>query len=180
MTRRLALAILLGAAAVAAAQSPQSHRHSFGDAERWAHVFDDPQRDAWQKPHEVIQALSLPPQGVVADIGAGTGYFAARLANMLPKGRVYAADVEPDMVRYLAERAKREPAVWQPAQSRGVPFKMPSTWQDSQRSPACTPVSAKPVRRWSNGVALSWAHAEPASTSHAPASRRRNSTAAFT
>lgn len=108
MRRRLALAVLLCAAAAAAAQSPHSHRHSFGDAERWAHVFDDPQRDAWQKPHEVIQALALPPQAVVADLGAGTGYFAARLATMLPKGRVYAADVEPDMVRYLAERAKRE------------------------------------------------------------------------
>jgi SAM-dependent methyltransferase len=45
---------------------------------------------------------------VIADIGAGTGYFAVRLANMVPKGRVYGVDIEPDMVRYLAERAKRE------------------------------------------------------------------------
>ena len=44
----------------------------------------------------------------VADIGAGTGYFAVRLANMVPGGRVYGVDVEPDMVKYLAERAKRE------------------------------------------------------------------------
>jgi predicted methyltransferase len=92
----------------AAAQAPQSHEHSFGDAERWAHVFDDPKRDAWQKPHEVIQALALKPDAVVADLGAGTGYFAARLATMVPNGRVYAADVEPNMVRHLAERAKRE------------------------------------------------------------------------
>ena len=81
---------------------------SFSGAERWAHVFDDPRRDAWQKPHEVIEALSLAPDVVVADIGAGTGYFSVRLANMLPRGRVYAVDIEPDMVRYLAERAKRE------------------------------------------------------------------------
>lgn len=71
-------------------------------------MFDDPKRDAWQKPHEVIQALALKPGAVVADIGAGTGYFAARLANMVPDGRVYAVDVEPDMVRHLQERAKRE------------------------------------------------------------------------
>jgi ubiquinone/menaquinone biosynthesis C-methylase UbiE len=71
-------------------------------------VFDDPKRDAWQKPHEVIQALALTPGAVVADVGAGTGYFAVRLANMVPKGRVYAVDVEPDMVRYLSARAKRE------------------------------------------------------------------------
>ncbi|MBI2317941.1 MAG: class I SAM-dependent methyltransferase [Betaproteobacteria bacterium] len=90
------------------AQSPATHQHSFSGAEQWAHVFDDPARDAWQKPHEVIQALGLAPDAVVADIGSGTGYFAARFANMLPKGRVYGVDIEPDMVRYLADRAKRE------------------------------------------------------------------------
>jgi len=92
----------------AAAQSPDSHRHSFGDAEKWSHVFDDPERDAWQKPHAVLQALALKPDAVVADLGAGTGYFSARLANMLPKATVYAVDLEPDMVKYLGERAKRE------------------------------------------------------------------------
>jgi SAM-dependent methyltransferase len=102
------LALMLLLAATAAAQSPGTHQHRFGDAEKWAHVFDDPKRDAWQKPHEVIKALGLKPDAAVADIGAGTGYFAARLANMLPKGTVYAVDIEPDMVRYLGERAKRE------------------------------------------------------------------------
>jgi len=107
-TTRLLLAALACLAASAAAQAPHTHQHGFGDAERWAHVFDDPKRDAWQKPHQVIQALALKPDAVVADIGAGTGYFAARLAHMLPEGRVYAVDVEPDMVKYLGERAKRE------------------------------------------------------------------------
>lgn len=92
----------------ASGQAPQTHQHSFGDAEKWAHVFDDPARDAWQKPHEVIQKLALKPDSVVADIGAGTGYFSARLSRMLPKGKVYAVDVEPDMVKYLGERASRE------------------------------------------------------------------------
>jgi len=102
------LAAALLAAASASAQAPHTHQHSFGDAEKWAHVFDDPERDAWQKPHQVIRALALGPDAIVADIGAGTGYFAARLANMLPKGTVYAVDVEPAMVKYLGERAKRE------------------------------------------------------------------------
>jgi ubiquinone/menaquinone biosynthesis C-methylase UbiE len=105
---RLLLCLSLLAALTAAAQAPHTHQHSFGDAEKWAHVFDDPERDAWQKPHEVIQALGLRPDAVIADIGAGTGYFAARFANMVPAGKVYAVDVEPDMVRYLAERAKKE------------------------------------------------------------------------
>jgi ubiquinone/menaquinone biosynthesis C-methylase UbiE len=92
----------------AVAQTPSTHQHSFGDAEKWSHVFDDPKRDAWQKPHEVIQALALKPDAVVADIGSGTGYFAMRFANMVPKGRVYGVDIEPEMVKYLGERAKRE------------------------------------------------------------------------
>ena len=90
------------------AQSPLTHQHSFDNAEQWARVFDDPRRDAWQKPAEVVKALDLAPDAVVADIGAGTGYFSVRLANLLPKGRIYAADVEQSMVRYLAERSARE------------------------------------------------------------------------
>jgi len=85
----------------AGAQSPHTHQHSFGDAEKWSHVFDDPERDAWQKPHAVLQALALKPDAVVADLGAGTGYFSARLANMYPKATVYAVDLEPDMVKSM-------------------------------------------------------------------------------
>jgi len=102
------LAALVALSGAAAAQSPHTHRHGFGDAEKWAHVFDDPKRDDWQKPHAVIKALALPPNAVVADLGAGTGYFSVRLARMLPQGRVYALDVEPAMVKHLAARAKRE------------------------------------------------------------------------
>lgn len=101
---RAAALILAFAAATACAQ----HQHSFRDAERWARVFDDPQRDEWQKPHEVIEALKLAPDAIVADIGAGTGYFAVRFAHMIPKGKVYATDIEPEMVQYLVMRAKRE------------------------------------------------------------------------
>jgi SAM-dependent methyltransferase len=106
----LLAALLCGvlAGAPAAAQSPHTHAHDFGDAEKWAAVFDDPKRDAWQKPHEVIQALALKPDAVIADIGSGTGYFAVRFAHMVPKGKVYGLDIEPGMVKFLAERAKRE------------------------------------------------------------------------
>ena len=108
----VALVAVLGGVALAAApamaQSPHTHDHSFGDAEKWARVFDDPKRDAWQKPHEVIRALAVKPDAVIADIGAGTGYFAVRFAHMVPKGRVYGVDTEPDMVKHLAERASRE------------------------------------------------------------------------
>ena len=99
-------AALLGAGA--AAQSPDTHSHSFSEADKWAHVFDDPDRDAWQMPYEVIQQLELKPDAKVADLGAGTGYFTVRLARAIPKGRVYAADLESAMVAYVDARAKRE------------------------------------------------------------------------
>lgn len=82
--------------------------HRFEHAEEWAKRFDEPERDAWQKPDEVVKALSLPADAKVADIGSATGYFAVRLARAVPQGKVYGVDIEPDMGRYLGERAKRE------------------------------------------------------------------------
>jgi SAM-dependent methyltransferase len=82
--------------------------HRFEDAEAWVKHFEDPGRDAWQRPDEVIAALALPPDAKVADVGSATGYFAVRLARAVPKGRVFGVDIEPDMARYLGERARRE------------------------------------------------------------------------
>lgn len=82
--------------------------HRFENAEAWAKQFDNPERDAWQKPDQVIAFLGLAPNAVVADLGAGTGYFAVKIAAVVPEGRVLANDVEPDMVRYLGERAEKE------------------------------------------------------------------------
>ena len=81
--------------------------HRFEHADQWAPVFDDPARDAWQHPDDVIAALALAPEMAVADVGAGTGYFTVRLARAVPGGHVIATDLEPDMVRYLGERAQR-------------------------------------------------------------------------
>lgn len=102
------IALAIPSAGPALAQTVDHHQHRFGNAEKWAQLFDDPERDAWQKPSEVIRALALTPDASVADIGSGTGYFAVRLARALPKGRVFGVDLEPDMVRYLTHRAKRE------------------------------------------------------------------------
>ncbi len=83
------------------------HRR-FDDAEKWAKEFENPERDTWQKPNEVLDALHLNASATVADIGAGTGYFSVRIARRITEGRIFAVDVEPDMVRYLGERANRE------------------------------------------------------------------------
>lgn len=83
--------------------------HRFQSAEQWAKEFDDPARDEWQKPAEVVAAMRLEPGATVADLGAGTGYFEPLLSRGVgASGIVLALDVEPDMVRYLGERAQRE------------------------------------------------------------------------
>jgi len=121
--RPLPLVFFLGCGGGPAPATPASHDHddhahhgdhhggmphSFDNAEMWAKVFDDPARDAWQQPDAVIAALELTPAMAVADIGAGTGYFTVRLAKQVPQGQVIATDIEPDMVRYLKERATRD------------------------------------------------------------------------
>ena len=59
----------------------EEHRnHRFEDAEAWAERFENPARDEWQKPAEVMRALSLSADARVAEIGSATGYFATRIA----------------------------------------------------------------------------------------------------
>jgi SAM-dependent methyltransferase len=106
---------MIGALAQTAAEHAGDHGHtdrgyhrSFDNAEMWAKEFDDPARDEWQKPEEVLDALQLERTARVADLGAGTGYFSVRIAKRVPVGKVFAIDIEPDMVRYLRERAQRE------------------------------------------------------------------------
>lgn len=83
-------------------------RHPFDDVETWVGVFDDPARDEWQKPGEVTRALGLAEGMVVADLGAGTGYFLPHLARAVgPTGWVLAVDTEPNLVRYLGQRARK-------------------------------------------------------------------------
>lgn len=83
--------------------------HRFEDPVRWAKEFDDPKRDAWQKPQEIVARMQLKPGMTVVDLGAGTGYLLSHLARAVaPGGKVLALDVEEAMVKYLNERAQRE------------------------------------------------------------------------
>jgi len=83
----------------------------FSEVERFARHFDSPDRDAWQKPAEVVTLLDVRAGQVVADIGAGTGYFLSHLSKGVgPQGRVLALDIEPNMVEYMRRRAR--PAGW--------------------------------------------------------------------
>jgi ubiquinone/menaquinone biosynthesis C-methylase UbiE len=112
----LATAVFLVALAAPAAPPADAEKghdatihHAFDDVAKWVEVFDDPGRDAWQKPDDVLRDLGVAPGMTVADLGAGTGYFSVRLAKAVgAAGRVLAIDVEPKLVDYLKERAAKE------------------------------------------------------------------------
>lgn len=77
------------------------------DPQEYIAMLEDPARDAYQKPEAVVAALGLRPGEAVADIGSGSGYFTLRLAGAVgPAGRVYAVDVDPNMVRHLNHRVR--------------------------------------------------------------------------
>jgi ubiquinone/menaquinone biosynthesis C-methylase UbiE len=95
---------------VAAGQAPRSEHEMHGlhgDAKAYMAALDDPKRDAYQKPHQVMEALGVKEGEIIADIGAGSGYFTFRLAQHVGNaGHVYAVDISPDMIRHLHERAR--------------------------------------------------------------------------
>jgi ubiquinone/menaquinone biosynthesis C-methylase UbiE len=111
---RTAPFLIVGVVACSPAPEPKSQHegplvHRFENADEWAKKFDDPSRDAWQRPADVVAALRLSAGMTVVDVGAGTGYFEPWLSRAVGEsGKVIAIDVEPDMIRYLNERAERE------------------------------------------------------------------------
>lgn len=105
-----ALAVACGAPrAETPKPAPAPLVHRFEDPARWSKELDDPSRDAWQKPDEVVRAMAVAPGMTVADVGAGTGYFEGRLSAAVgAAGTVLAVDIEPKMVQWIADRAARE------------------------------------------------------------------------
>lgn len=69
--------------------------------------LESPQREQWQQPDRVVAALGLQQGDVVADVGAGSGYFTFRLAKVVGSGgKVYAVDIQEEMLAYI--RAKMQ------------------------------------------------------------------------
>jgi ubiquinone/menaquinone biosynthesis C-methylase UbiE len=106
------LFLVLGLAAPAFSQTaavPPSMEHRHHDSAAYIAFLDDPARDAYQKPDEVLKALALREGETVADIGSGSGYFTVRFARAVgATGRVYAVDISPDMIRHLNHRLRDE------------------------------------------------------------------------
>ena len=72
-------------------------------------LLEGPDRDAWQKPEQIMDALSISDGSNVADLGAGGGWFTVRLARRVGNnGIVYAEDIQPEMVETIQRRVQRE------------------------------------------------------------------------
>ena len=87
--------------------APQSHGRLFPPENLG--LLEGPDRDAWQKPDQIMDALAIADGGRVADIGAGAGWFTIRLARRVgPNGTVYAQDIQRQMLEAIRRRVGRE------------------------------------------------------------------------
>ena len=83
--------------------------HEFADPATYAQRLDDPERDEWQRPTEVVELLECRPGMTAVDLGAGTGYFVGYLSEAVGKeGRVLALDPEQSMIDAMNLRIERD------------------------------------------------------------------------
>lgn len=102
----LALALTLLAAVPGGAQQ-RPHGRLFPPQDLG--LLEGPDRDAWQRPEQIMDHLGIAEGSVVADLGAGGGWFTIRLARRVgPNGRVYAQDIQPEMIGAIKRRVERE------------------------------------------------------------------------
>src|SRR5499433_4085187 len=79
------------------------------ETKEWIQNLDRPERIAGLKIDKVLPILNLKPGDNVADIGAGTGAFSLPLAKTVaPSGKVYAVDIDPGLLDYIVQKAKKE------------------------------------------------------------------------
>jgi predicted methyltransferase len=99
--------LLLLSALSAPPQQPRPHGRLFPPADLG--LLEAPDRDFWQRPDQIMDALGIADASVVADVGAGAGWFTVRLARRVgPQGIVYAEDVQPEMINAILRRVQRE------------------------------------------------------------------------
>jgi predicted methyltransferase len=102
----LALLALVDGQLLAQTPAPR-HRELFPPQDLG--LLEAPDRAAWQKPDQIMDALGIADGAHVADIGAGAGWFTTRLARRVgPNGMVYAQDVQPQMLQAIRRRVERE------------------------------------------------------------------------
>lgn len=113
MSRHVAAiaALLVGLTLIGGAQQPETKRPSHGRLfpPEDLGLLDAPDRDIWQRPDQVMDALAIAEASVVADVGAGGGWFTVRLARRVgPNGIVYAEDVQAEPLTAISRRVAAE------------------------------------------------------------------------
>jgi ubiquinone/menaquinone biosynthesis C-methylase UbiE len=99
--------MLVAGAAASGGQQQRQHGRLFPPHELGQ--LEGPDRDAWQKPEQVMDALGIGDGSRVGDIGAGGGWFTIRLARRVgPNGLVYAEDIQRQMIEAIERRVQRE------------------------------------------------------------------------
>lgn len=99
----LLAALCVSLAGPVLAEDQHQHRRP-DDIKQYLEHLDSTERDRYQKPAEVIDALKLKPGMAIADLGSGSGYFTRRFIEAVTEtGMVYAVDVEPEMLAYAKE-----------------------------------------------------------------------------
>jgi ubiquinone/menaquinone biosynthesis C-methylase UbiE len=105
MTRRIIACVLAGVALLAA---PLMAQHARLFPPEKLGLLEGPDRDAWQRPEQIMDALQIGESSIVADLGAGGGWFTVRIARRVLNGKVYAEDIQPQMLEAIGRRVQRE------------------------------------------------------------------------
>lgn len=107
------LLFVFSALSAEALEPPQSRSKSIPFRAQDLGLLEAPDRDEWQKPDQIMDTLRIAEGSVVADLGAGGGWFTIRLARRVgPNGIVYAEDIQPPMIDFIGQRARRENLTW--------------------------------------------------------------------
>ena len=103
--RRMLLAGALAGLALVATPLTAQHARLFPPEDLGQ--LEGPDRDAYQRPEQIMDALQIGENSIVADLGAGGGWFTVRLARRVQNGRVYAEDIQPQMIQAIQRRVQR-------------------------------------------------------------------------
>ncbi len=154
-----------------------SHSGSRRFSPAQAHRLDAPERQIWLPIQPVLDRMALEPGMAVADIGAGTGYFALPIARAVgPAGRLVAVDVSPEMLDRLNGKAldaglanidciQAESATTGLAPASLDRVLLANVWHEVDDRPATLAEAARLLRPEGYLVLLDWAPADPATSS---------------
>ena len=105
-TKRVPTLLVTAALALATAVPAAQHTPLFRPED--LAELEPPDRDEWQRPDKIMDALGVGEASVVADLGAGSGWFTIHLADRVgPNGFVFAEDVQPQMIQAIKVRVDR-------------------------------------------------------------------------